>query len=188
MGGIIGHVWEDTKAYVLNSYNTGRIIGKAQNTGGASGGIVGNTNGNGVENSIILNSYNHGELEANSHSQGIVSADYMGNCEINNVYNIGSVFASSNKNYSILRNETTGMVDVKNTYYLPQENVLPTNTSNTDGMYEITNEIKNNLVNILNENKNKINLSEYGEEIKDYELVNWIQGIDGYPTLEGVGK
>lgn len=190
VGGVFCQAWNGAKVYILNSYNTGLLDAKVENSsiGGSAAGIAEQSGNNGNPSLVaVLNSYNSGNITAKNFAVGISGVIYQSNLAINNVFNIGKLTDGSIERYSILWNTGSGSLDVKNAYYLGQEGVSPSNISKTDGMYEIKDDIKNNLVNILNENKNKINLSEYGEEIKDYELVNWIQGIDGYPTLKGVG-
>ena len=187
--GILGSVYSSNISYILNSYNTGTLTGKAINTGGQSGGFAVelNTSTNGVPtNSYIINSYNIGQLNASTFASTVSTLMSISNLTINNVYNLGSLDAPTK--YGILRSTTTGTVDVKNAYYLSgvEGSNVTSNGSNlsidTKSMSE--NDIKSQtFVDTLNSNINNIDLGSIDSELKDYKLEQWILGSGGYPTL-----
>ncbi|MGI6589505.1 MAG: GLUG motif-containing protein [Candidatus Iainarchaeum sp.] len=83
-GGIIGYN-SSTNSYVLNSFNTGYVVGLND-----VGGIIGNNKGQ------VLNSYNLGDVLGSSSVGGIVGQSETTSSIINS-YNIGTISGSGNE-------------------------------------------------------------------------------------------
>ena len=196
IGGLIGvaNSWSffHLKDIIINSYNLGNIIANNETTTHVSG-ILQNMHSN---NLILLNSYNIGNLDLQSigdvsglvfsGNKGLQNQSTEKNTNIlNNVYNLGITSSVNSNKYSLGYFEldmTTN--DIKNTYYFSGENDLGSNIDGIGTSMPI-NQMKNqSFVDKLNQNIESINLEEIDPVLKDYKLVNWKLGNDGYPTLD----
>ena len=179
-GGLIGqsYVYEKnklyTKLYILNSYNKGSVT--SQNFD-ASGIIGYASNGN---NLVIANSYNEGNISSGSEAYGIVKIKNAKNISINNLYNNGEL---NGKNNYIMWLPTGIEKKLNKIYYEDKYNF--SNVTTETGNPMTINQMKyQNFANELNNNINSINLEEIDPMLKDYTLVKWKLGEDGYPTLD----
>ena len=187
VGGLIGYS-NGSNIIVLNSYNTGNIT--AANI--INSGLIGRSNVTSGKN-MILNSYNLGKITTPSHiASGLFYAQGTTDIIINNVYNAGTL--SGNLAYGIVyyRNHV-GTQQVNNTYQLntvaDASNVTIENKLMSDAEMKNANFVKTLNSNIINEttikegtsNKTLISLDA---NLKDYKLIKWKQGTDGYPTLD----
>ena len=195
VGGLIGTLtgWSflHGSSIILNSYNSGDIIGNTI-TSDTSVGLLANIYSNEV---LIINCYNVGNMHANSSkgtslTKGLISSPdsvspksvdknlYCKNT-LNNVYNLGSL--DGDISYTIGDIGILNTNKVENTYY-----VSGTTSSNIEiGISkEITYMKSQSFVDELNNNIKLIDLEEIDPVLKDYTLVNWKLGNDGYPTLD----
>ncbi len=197
-GGLIGRSVNSSNIYVLNSYNTGIITGttnlnnKTYNFSGLIGliDLV-----NGPINANIINSYNIGKVISKDFSNGMlyIIGPNESSLTIKNVYNAGDLEGKTR--YSVMYNNTTGTVDIQNTYYKEASGIAESNKGDIPGAYPITDanmkntnrNDSNSLLYKLNTNVGTLNnqgLAVYSEDLKDYTLVDWvIDPTTGYPTL-----
>ena len=180
--GLIGCAWaahdQMGKIYILNSYNTGTINGTRSIVSGlafAQG-----------FSAVVLNSYNKSNVFAPSGNGifGFWPWDTK-SININNVFNIGE----SDRKVGHVSSDAKDYV-FKNMYYLKGDGVNSGVGNKAIGLTE--SQMKNeeqlenglNFVDELNNNIKTINLEEIDPILKDYTLVNWKLGEDGYPTLD----
>ena len=196
VGGIVSNTWENSVSYILNSYNTGTLTAKATNTGNYVAGIEAGVNNSGTNSStsIILNSYNLGNMISKDNGTGINNISSTSNTKVNNVYNAGNIEGTTK--YSVVRNYSTGSVDIQNTYYKEVSGIEESNKGDILDAYPMSEtDMKNNngndsnsLLYKLNTNVGTLNsqgLAVYSEDLKDYTLVDWlIDSNTGYPTLK----
>ena len=182
-GGIVGYISYET-IYILNSFNSGYIgYNKEGTLYGELSGIFGRDSFE--TNSIshyIINSYNSGIIESPDIGTGIVLGDSHVSSTINNVFNIGKV--SGKTAYAIYNLSSGANNKINNTYYL--DNVANGgNISSISPIKKLEQDMKSQtFVDELNNNIKSLNLEEIDPLLKDYTLVNWKLGEDGYPTLD----
>ena len=190
VGGIVSSVWENSVSYILNSYNTGTLTSKVTITGNYISGIGTVNNASTSSTLTVVNSYNLGNILSKDSGVGISDIKNQSNLKINNVYNAGNI--EGTEKYSVVKNTSTGSVDIQNTYYKEVTGITESNKGDIGGAYPITDANmkgtdNNSLLYKLNTNVVTLNnqgLTTYSEDLKDYTLVDWI--IDpntGYPTL-----
>ncbi len=170
-GGVLGFASPGI-VYILNSYNTGTITSP-----GPASGIFGNYASN--SSAMIFNSYNIGQVNGTTTSNGIFQNS--GPITVNNVYNAGELLGTTK--YGIGNILATSSVSISNSYFDDRVSLA----SNKDGIGTIKtlNDIKNaSFVNLLNENKNSINLTEIDSNLSGYTLCNWKLGTSLYPELD----
>ena len=184
-GGLIGYTWKaDTK--IINSTNSGSVTGLVH-----SGGIIGGTGGNNVDDVKVINSYNTGALTAlNGFSNGIISItdNTINSSHLNNVYNFGSLSGGgSTSGITYARSGTASKVTLANAYYL---NTIVSGVTGETSLNQYTTsmsegDIKSQtFVNTLNNNLNSINLSSIDSDLSSYTLNRWKLGSNGYPVFE----
>ncbi len=193
IGGIVSYTWENSVSYILNSYNTGTLTAKATNTENYISGLGMVSNNENASTSIILNSCNLGNMISKDNGIGINNIGSTSNIKTNNVYNAGNIEGTTK--YSVVRNYSTGTVDIQNTYYKEVSGIEESNKGDILGAYPITDanmkntngNDTNSLLYKLNTNVQTLNnqgLTTYSEDLKDYTLVDWIiDPTTGYPTL-----
>ncbi len=183
-GGIIG----SGGAIVINSGNYDDISINSNYTGSGGWGARG-ISGSYSRKNIIINSFNIGNITVNNlannsyaHAVGIISIDYAGDtAKLNNVYNVGNTTGAI-YNYGILDNmiANPGEVSLTNAYY--KSGVNGTTIGTATAMSE--NDMKSQtFVDLLNRNKNAIDLSSIDSSLSEYTLCNWKLGSSGYPEL-----
>ena len=197
-GGIAGYI-SYTKGIIINTQNYGEIRGFD-----SSSGIIGLS----FDNIAIINCNNLGDLYNNTVSNsskksvilglGFFSAainNYGGTLEnpytvkayINNAFNTGNTHGII-ANFDTKISEYTNFIkDINNIYYLTGS---ANSATNDDSSYKKYFSEKTELdmksqsfVDELNNNIKSINLEEIDPILKDYTLVNWKLGENGYPTL-----
>ena len=193
VGGIISHTWNNSISYILNSYNIGTMTAQSTNTGNYVNGFVRVNDNANASTSIILNSCNLGNIISKNYGSGISDVTSKSNLTINNVYNTGNI--EGTEKYSVVRNISTGTVDIQNTYYKEASGIAESNTGDILGANPITEanmkntngNDTNSLLYKLNGNVQTLNnqgLTTYNEDLKDYTLVDWIiDSATGYPAL-----
>ena len=176
VSGIVGYN-SSSKLYILNTYNEGDIssIRTAQ-------GIVYSDYG---ATTSIINSYNIGNINGSTWTGGIfvvsptIENGVVNNVKLNNVYNLGEV-TGSNAYELGYRYGNTAIVEITNSYY--QENKNGTNISDVDGT-PLNNMLSQTFVDLLNSNKNVIDLNNIDSILSEYKLCDWKLGESGYPEL-----
>lgn len=157
--------------YIINCYNTGKIISTGENsTDSYAGGIVG---GEYAATINIINCYNLGDIKAKKQGGGILAGGIAGTTTISNCYNMGNVNGATSL--------TIGSGTIEKCYYL-------------DGVGTTLNGValtKNQLLNkdIVENDKYIIDLlnsyvTTYNEN-NDKKLSIWKSDTNtGYPTFE----
>ena len=177
---------------IINCFNTGNMEAN-NNTSTLMTGLLSNVNSGNV---IILNSYNIGNLNLQSNN-GFVSGLVYSNArglqnqstenninKLNNLYSLGKIDGVATNKYNIgYFNPDTTTNDIKNTYYLSDENILESNIEGIGTSMSINEMKSQSFVDELNNNIKSINLEEIDESLKDYTLSKWKLGENGYPTL-----
>lgn len=195
IGGLISYNAYGSVSYILNSYNTGNLSYTGQDDI-RIGGLIGSVNSNnteglgqgyGVSHSYFINSYNMGKvinLSGKQYTSGIFNenngTDNLVNIiKLNNVYSTSDVEGQNQLGIGFIK---IGDVNATNTYF---KNTIP-NASNKEinatGMSESAMKDQS-FIDLLNNNISQIKLSDISPLLKDYTLITWHQGTDGYPTF-----
>ena len=187
LGGIIAYSGYGSTNFILNSYNLGNILYNGDDTSqNYCGGIIGHiytTSSYGITNNYIINSFNKGNITNTTNENlvvGIFEEEHslQNKIYLNNIYNFGILNGSGK--YAICEINTNNY-EIKNAFYNDQ-NIPSSNNSEIGEL--IINQNMNNFKTTLNNNIKSINLEEIDPILKDYTLVNWKLGEDGYPTLD----
>ena len=178
------------KDYIINSYNSGSINGFD-----GAGGFIALSHVSTSEN--IINSYNVGEISqvnvdnsmGSSYGIGCFSRHQLSvynKLIINNVYQLSKLNGTAN--FLIFVGDGVEY-NVNNLYYkqgLPSTNLGLSKPENymksNDFVIDLNSNIINN--NTLKTSNGNITLEEIDPVLKDYTLVNWKLGTEGYPTLD----
>ena len=197
VGGLVsnanGFYFVTKQDIIINSFNSGNII-IYDNNSTTINGIVSSS---WSKNLILLNSYNVGNINLQSNSSrdrssGVINSSSRNSQStanniniLNNVYNLGKIIGTEPQKYSFgYFDPNTTTNDIKNVYYLDYDNIPGSNVISY-GMSKTIEQMKSqSFVDELNNNIKSINLEEIDPLLKDYTLVNWKLGEDGYPTLD----
>lgn len=193
VGGIIGIACGNEESVknlkILNSYNTGSINAIALNENntnkqdwkGRAGGII---SAGWYDSLTMINCYNLGDVSAYHSAGGIMESFKYGSCSIINCFNKAAIFSHESISAGIIGLANTAeSYNITNCYYTDNSisgiiGITPDpSTQMTQSQMQ-----SSSFVDILNANKNSINLSDYG--LSDYTLSSWKQGENGYPEFD----